>query len=215
MILDILQKYKSEECHIVDIGGGFGIFAEEMSLLTGAPVTVIEPSPKLAESCRKRGLLVVQKFLEEVTVNDLPSGKCVFVSFELFEHLHDPAAFLVLLSALMKSGDRFIFTTLSSHGVDIQALWEHSKSISPPHHLNFLNPHSVKLLLNRVGLNEISVTTPGKLDVDILCNSNEHVKDRFLKTFIEYASEEQKLVWQQMIAETGWSSHMMVSCRKP
>ena len=37
------------------------------------------------------------------------------------------------------SGDSFIFTTLSGMGADIQTLWEDSKAVSPPMHLNFIN----------------------------------------------------------------------------
>ena len=115
----------------------------------------------------------------------------------------------------MRSGDLFIFTTLAGTGLDIQALWEGSKSVSPPHHLNFLNPHSVKLLLERVGLLSLEVTTPGKLDIDILSNNYELIKDRFLKTFVTYATDSEKEIWQQMISDSGWSSHMMICCQKP
>ena len=82
-------------------------------------------------------LAVIEKFLEQVSLVDLPDGPKAFVSFELFEHLHSPTAFLEHLEGLMTGGDLFFFTTLSGVGVDIQALWADSKSISPPHHLNF------------------------------------------------------------------------------
>ena len=186
-----------------------------MKMLTGAPVTVIEPSPYLSESCRERGIPVIEKFLEDVNKNDLPKEKKVFVSFELFEHLHDPGLFLRRVSELMRSGEVCIFTTLSGSGIDIQGLWKDSKSVSPPHHLNFFNPHSIKILLSKVGLDCLKVTTPGKLDIDILNNSCNLIKDRFLKTFIMYATDEEKAKWQEMISETGWSSHMMVVCQKP
>jgi len=150
-----------------------------------------------------------------VNKGELPDEKKAFVSFELFEHLHDPALFLMQISELMQSGDIFVFTTLSGVGLDIQGLWEDSKSVSPPHHLNFFNPHSVKILLTRVGLDILEVTTPGKLDIDILSNSCDLIKDRFLKTFVTYATDEEKDSWQKMISKTGWSSHMMVCCRKP
>lgn len=158
---------------------------------------------------------MIQKFLEQVEPGDLPVGPKAFVSFELFEHLHDPAAFLQQLKQLMASGDLFIFTTLSGSGVDIQALWEDSKSVTPPHHMNFFNPGAVATLLARMGLETLEVTTPGKLDIDILVNNQAFIKDRFWKTFVASASDSQKAQWQQMIAESGWSSHMMVVCRKP
>jgi hypothetical protein len=102
------------------------------------------------KSLRDRGINVVEKFLEEVQASDLPKGKKVFVSFELFEHLHSPEIFLKQLYRLMTSGDLFIFTTLSGTGIDIQGLWKDSKSVSPPHHLNFFNPFSVKVLTEKM-----------------------------------------------------------------
>ena len=79
----------------------------------------------------------------------------------------------------LQSGDLFIFTTLSGTGVDIQALWQDSKSVMPPHHLNFLNPISVDVLLARLGFESLSITTPGKLDIDILANNFNLSKTAF------------------------------------
>jgi hypothetical protein len=215
LVLDTLDKYSATGHAMVDIGGGYGLFAEEVrSLCAHAPI-VIEPGPHLADACREKSLPVVQKFLEQVMPEDLPSGPKAFLSFELFEHLHDPAGFLARLKTLMAPGDLFIFTTLSGCGVDIQALWEDSKSVSPPHHLNFLNPRSVRILLARLGFENLEVTTPGKLDIDILVNSRTLIKDRFWRTFVDSASEAEKAQWQELIAASGWSSHMMVVCRKP
>ena len=215
LIQQTIERFGTGSEKVIDIGGGYGIFAEEMKVLTGNAVTVIEPGPHLASSCRDRGIDVVEKFLEDVKDDELPEGKRVFVSFELFEHLHEPKLFLEQLSGLMRSGDLFIFTTLSGTGIDIQALWKDSKSVSPPHHLNFLNPHSVKILLERVGLQSLEVATPGKLDIDILSNNRELIKDRFLKTFVTYATDTEKETWQKMISDSGWSSHMMICCQKP
>ena len=215
LILEALINHSAEQHNLVDIGGGFGLFAEEIRLICGQPPVVIEPSPDLAAVCREKSLPVVQKFLEDVVPSDLPSGHKAFVSFELFEHLHDPATFLRQLHSLMASGDLFIFTTLSGIGVDIQVLWEGSKSVTPPHHLNFLNPYSVDLLLTRLGFKCLAITTPGKLDIDILVNNQEAIKDRFWRTFVATATDAEKSDWQKLIMSTGRSSHMMIVCRKP
>ena len=215
MILRTLEEYNSARHILVDVGGGFGLFAEEIRSISGRAPVIIEPGPDLAAACRDKSLHVVEKFLEDVSPGDLPSGPKAFVSFELFEHLHDPSAFLGKLMNLMSRGDLFIFTTLSGAGVDIQALWEDSKSVMPPHHLNFLNPRSVGLLLDRLGLESLSITTPGKLDIDILASNFEAIKDRFWRTLIATTSFSQRKEWQKVVAACGWSSHMMVVCRKP
>ena len=123
--------------------------------------------------------------------------------------------FLEQLKYLMVSGDLLIFTTLSGGGVDIQVLWEESKSVTPPHHLNFLNPRAVEILVERLGLETLEITIPGKLDIDILANNQDAIKDRFWKTFVAKATEVEKIQWQQMISSSGWSSLLMVVCRKP
>jgi SAM-dependent methyltransferase len=214
MILNELEKQKAMDYQIVDIGGGYGIFAEEIQKLNNQKVILIEPSPHFSKICREKGLEVVEEFLEDVTENDLPSGKKCFVSFELFEHLHSPKIFLNQLNKLMQPNDLFIFTTLSGTGLDIQVLWQESPSVSPPHHLNFFNPVSVKLLLENEGYNCLSVSTPGKLDVDILFNNKKNIKSKFWKTFIKHSDKNQKEMCQNFITSSGWSSHMMVVSRK-
>lgn len=213
-VQSILKHYGAEAYNVVDIGGGYGIFAEEYGASTGALVTVIEPGPELADICRKKGLTVIQSFLERVEPSQLDSSSKVYVSFELFEHLHDPEIFLRRLCALMKKNDLFIFTTLSGIGIDIRVLWEGSNSISLQH-LNFFNPGSIRLLAKRVGLEILEIKTPGKLDLDILSNNREKIKDRFWRIFINQSSQEELESWQEFIAEHGWSSHMWVVCRHP
>lgn len=215
LIAKVLAPYGLGDKNIVDIGGGYGIFAEEMMKHTPRSVMIIEPAPHLAQICREKGFPVIEKFLENVEEADLPKGGKVFVSFELFEHLYSPKDFLSHLFSLMRAGDIFIFTTLSGLGIDIQLLWENSKSVSPPHHLNLFNPKSAELLLKKVGFDVLKSETPGKLDLDIMSNSREHIKDRFWKTFLAEADDSVKIKWQNLISETGWSSHMMIVCQKP
>lgn len=214
MVHDVLKKRGADKYGVFDIGGGYGIFAEEYQRLADVAVTIIEPGPELAQICRKKGLTVVESFLENVRSEQLLAGPKVFVSFELFEHLHDCGVFLERLSALMQPGDLFLFTTLSGMGVDIQSLWNESNSISLQH-LNFFNPKSVRSLIERVGLRTLTVETPGKLDIDILFNNRALIKDRFWRNFVVQASPEERQEWQKFIAAHGFSSHMFVVCECP
>lgn len=214
MIRETLQKYGAHQHSLIDIGSGYGILAEEYERLTGKKVTVIEPGFELAQICRKKGLAVIEAFLENVAIEQLPAGPNAFVSFELFEHLHDSEVFLRHLHTLMRPGDMFLFTTLSGLGLDIQVLWDESKSISLQH-LNFFNPKSVRLLLERIGLRVLHVGTPGRLDLDILSNNRSQIKDRFWRNFVADASSEEMQDWQDFIAGQGRSSHMHVVCECP
>ena len=215
LVYSFLESVGARDHNVVDIGGGYGIFAEEYQRLSGRAVTVVEPGPPLAAACRERGLSVIKRFLEELSSDDLPGGgNRAFVSFELFEHLHAPSEFLKSLHGLMVPGDWFIFTTLSGAGVDIRSLWNDSKSVFPPHHLNFLNPQSVSILLRAGGFDSVTVTTPGKLDMDIMFNNQHLIKDRSWQVVLQQSDARAREKWQQFISENNYSSHMMVSCRK-
>lgn len=209
--LENSNKFK----YIIDIGGGYGVFDEEIKTIMDIDAIVIEPSVHLAEICRNKGLAVVEKFMEEIVFGDLPNGRKCFVSFELFEHLHDPNFFLQTVFQNMNSDDVFVFTTLSGMGIDIQLLGENSKALSPPHHLNFFNPKSVTNLLLKNGFKVISALTPGKLDMDIISKNIEFIDDPYWRNLITYLDEEEMNLVQDKIVELGLSSHMMVTCIKP
>ena len=213
LIKEKVEKF-SQAKTILDIGGGYGTFAEEMQKIMGINLILIEPSVHLAKVCRDKGLSIVQRFLEDISPDLIPKENKAFVSFELFEHLHDPAAFLESLNGLMQKNDLFIFTTLSGMGIDIQVLWENSKSISPPHHLNFFNPKSVQILLKHLDFEVIEITTPGKLDINIMENNLDLIHDRFWRNYLRSASEREKEIMQVFVADNLLSSHMMVVCKK-
>ncbi len=198
---------------VLDIGGGYGIFAEEVQKKHDPGVHVIEPSPALAQVCRGKGLPVIEAFLEDLDSSLLPQGPSVFVSFELFEHLHDPAVFLDCLARLMGPGDLFMFTTLSGTGLDIRVLGAESKAVSPPHHLNFFNPRSIRQLLGSRGYEVLDVQTPGLLDLDILWNQKDSVADAFWRAYLQQSTESDRETLQKVISNQGWSSHMLVWCR--
>jgi SAM-dependent methyltransferase len=200
--------------YIIDIGGGYGIFAEEFSKISDISPIIIEPSVHLAQASREKGLKVIEKFIEDIKPEDLPEGCKCFVSFELFEHLHDPELFLERVYSVMAKGDVFIFTTLSGTGVDIQVLGANSKSVSPPHHLNFFNPKSVAILAQKVGFSDTKVVTPGKLDVDIMVNNLNYIDDIFWRSFLKNASSDDLITMQEAIQNLGISSHMMATLIK-
>ena len=199
---------------IIDIGGGYGVFDEEIQKIMNVDILIIEPSIHLSEICQKKGFAVIEKFMEEIEKRELPKERKCFVSFELFEHLHDPIVFIQSLYKNMNPGDLFIFTTLSGMGIDIQLLKEKSKAISPPHHLNFFNPKSISKLLEKNGFKVLEVNTPGKLDMDIIKNNIEHVEDPFWKNIFKYSSEIEIDSMQDFISKSGLSSHMMIICNK-
>jgi len=208
-LTSFIKKLNIESYCVVDIGGGTGLFAEVLRKLSGADVIIIEPNMEAAQVCRSKGFNVIQTFLETVDRCQLPSKRKVFVSFELFEHLYDTNIFLEKLVQIMNPGDYFIFSTLSGAGVDIRALWDKSDTFSVQH-LNFFNPNSIVYLLERHGLLVHDVVTPGKLDIDILCQRREKIHDRSWRYIVDNCTEDQLADLQKVLKQNKLSSHMLV-----
>lgn len=214
----IKERFSSASPQIVgDIGAGFGIFLEELAKLwPSVRLIAIEPSVEMAEICRKKGLEVIPSALEDVVGFD---GKFdLLCSFELFEHLHDPGKFLEKVWNLLRPGGHFFLSTLNGAGFDLQILWEKSKSIFPPQHLNFFNPDSISLLLKSKGFGIKQVSTPGKLDWNIVEGMylEEGINPgRFWEQVAQKASPEAKEKLQAWISENNFSSHMQILCQKP
>ncbi len=200
---------------IGDIGAGFGIFLEELKKIwPGSGALAIEPSVDMADICRGKGLPVIESMLEDIG----PEHRFdLLTAFELVEHLHNPEVFMVKVAGLLNPGGRFFMTTLNGLGFDIQLLWEASKSVTPPHHLNFFNPHSIRILLERSGFEIIEITTPGQLDWDIIEGGYRQEgadPGRFFRTLSKYGSAGAKGDFQAWIRKHDLSSHMRVIAKK-
>ena len=201
---------------IVDVGAGYGIFLEEIRKYGFFDqIIAIEPNKDLAQCCRQKSIKVFEKPVEDIEENELKAS--VVCSFEVFEHLFDPDNFILSMKKLLKPGGILIFTTLTISGFDLLMLGEHSKSISPPHHLNFLSVEGIAALIKRCGLTEILIETPGKLDLDIVKNMYDEIPNLKLPDFVDYLIKHRDAAahkeFQDFLQKNNLSSHLRVIAR--
>lgn len=199
-----------------DIGAGFGLFLEEWRKIdAGNDYIAIEPSLEMAETCKSKDIEVRCACLEEL--DEKKDRFDVLTAFELAEHLFDPEGFIRKIHSLLKPKGYLIMTTLNGRGFDILNLWEKSRSVTPPHHLNFFNTSSIKTLLERSGFTIDEVSTPGKLDWDIVENAkrNDGVDiGRFWGLLADEGTPSAKAELQDWLSKNNLSSHMRVVAHK-
>ena len=207
-----------ESYGICDIGCGYGAFLDIASESLNSDLLIgIEPNADLANLPQK-GHRIVNRFLNELSKEEInhDSRPTIFTCFELLEHLVDPLSFLQSIYGLMKTGDYLYLTTLSSLGIDISILGSASKSVSPPHHVLFINPISAKMLATKIGFSSYKIDTPGRLDFDILKKNSMEFRESSPNTydFISSIPEELQNKFQNFIAENQMSSHLRMILKK-
>jgi len=197
----------------VDVGSGYGILLEEVQRIGAFDEVIgLEPGPELAQICRNRGFRVLEKSAE-----DVESGECeasAATAFEVLEHVFEPIFFLHGVRRLLRPGGKLILTTLTVTGFDIQTLWEASKSVHPPHHLNLISVRGMEILFERAHFRLDELTTPGLLDVDIVSNAvreNPRIDPpRFVREILRPENQGARNAFQRFLSENRLSSHVRV-----
>jgi len=203
---------------LIDVGPGFGTFcavARQSGLFE--EVVGIEPTPEMAHACRARGVTVVERRIEDVGNEVAPAD--VLVAFEVIEHLYEPQRFLAKTTQLVRPGGLMVLSCPNGEGFDIAVLGPKSQAIDAEH-VNLFNPASLSALVGAHGFEVLEVTTPGRLDAEIvrdavLAGKHQLDCDPFLKRVL--IDEWDRLGWpfQQFLAENRLSSHMWLVAQAP
>jgi len=211
------KRYNIDAGALMEVGAGFGTFCEEVKKRRlFERVIAIEPTPSLAESCRHKGLEVIEKQFEQVKFKKNTID--VVASFEVIEHLFCPRDFLVKCNSLLKPKGLIIVTCPNFKGFDIATLQSFSNSIDIEH-LNYFNPDSFSCLFSKCCFETLEVLTPGKLDAELV---RKKVIDGefslsgqpFLKQVLVDDWERLGSLFQKFLADNLLSSHMWAVARK-
>ena len=217
MLTELCEKKNIKIDKLIDIGAGYGVFLDEwVKKNPHSQCLAVEPSELLSDECRSKGIDVEQCSAEELEGYDNYAD--LVVCFEVLEHVQDTLAFINTLKKLLKPGGYLFISTLCIDGFDFKMLKEHSSQISPPHHINFLSILGFENLFNRCGLIDIDITTPGKLDVDIvrnfaLNNPNLIKFDTFIDGILN--DDDKANAFQSFLSDNKLSSHAWVLGKKP
>jgi len=215
-IIELCRKYNAATRVLLDVGAGFGTFCEEIEkLAVFDEVIAVEPSPELAETCRRKGLDVIEKPIEEVKLDQVD----VITNFELIEHLFWPKGFLSACVKALRRGGLLIVTTPNIKGFDLFVLGKLSNNIGGPNHLNYFHPASLSRLLNDCGFEVLETSTPGRLDAELvrkkaLSGEFDLSTHPFLKQVLIDEWEGVGVCFQKFLADNGLSSNMWLVARK-
>jgi SAM-dependent methyltransferase len=150
---------------LIEVGAAHGLFCDEVRK-TGLfrRIIAIEPTPNMAAECRVLGFETIEAPIEKVT---LPATADVIASFEVIEHLFDPRSFLAWCHQALRPGGLLLLTCPNIGGFETLILGRDSDTVDHEH-LNLFTPDSLTVLIGQAGFSDVTVTTPGELDVEIV-----------------------------------------------
>ena len=214
-ILNIIQNFKINKMAIMDIGAGYGTFCKlvnEKKIFK--KVIALEPNKDGAEKCKQKGIFTLHDSIETVNKRHIKNVN-VATSFEVIEHLFSPEKFLKKIFNTLSKKSIIILTCPNGLGFDISILGKKSEAIDHEH-LNYFNPFSIKILMERCGFEILDVITPGVLDIDIVYNKFKEKKFTTKNNFFIQIMENKKVMenFQKFLIKNNLSSNMWVVAKK-
>lgn len=148
-----------------------------------------------------------------------PGGTVDVISaFEVIERVYDTKAFVNSLNARIKNNGLLFLTTRAGSGFDLQALWENHENVLPFIHVNMLSVEGMEHLLRTAGYEILEMSTPGRLDVELVrqtCEAHpDTVLSRFVSYLIKHRSREAHNSFQEFLQQYRLSSHMRLVALK-
>lgn len=214
---EICQRLGVATSCFLDVGAGFGTFCEELKNQgLFDRVVAVEPTPSLAETCRQKGVETIEQPIEHLATDQYQAD--VISSFEVIEHLFSPSEFIRKCHQLLTPNGLLILTCPNVKGFDIQTLMQASDSVEPEH-LNYFHPESLAELVVRHGFELEEVSTPGRLDAELV--RNKHLAGHFdlaahpvLHQILIERWDDCGAAFQNFLSDNGLSSHMWLVARK-
>lgn len=216
-IEEIIEKTGHKPKRVLDIGSANGAFLTEWKKRhPEAELHGIEPGQDAARQCRELGIEVYESSVEDEAEQGDAQGDLV-TCFEVIEHVQDPELFAKAVYKVTAPGGVAIMSCLGADGFDVQLLWEKSRSLQPPYHLNFLSHKGMTELFSKAGFKDVKIFTPGRLDVQIVQKSIERGVVPELSRFEELLlsrGEETLAAFQKFLADHCLSSHVWIVCER-
>lgn len=156
-LLDTFEPFRKNG-RILDIGCGDGHFLEEAKKRDWK-VYGTEFTPEAVSVCEAKGIEMRIGKLE--SSHYAPGFFDVVTSFEVMEHINDPAEEAIKISAILRKEGLLYVTTPNFNSISRNIAGAAWNIIEYPEHLSYFTRGTLKRLLRHAGLVDVKVTTTG------------------------------------------------------
>jgi 2-polyprenyl-3-methyl-5-hydroxy-6-metoxy-1,4-benzoquinol methylase len=215
----VFKNLKKKNITYLEIGPGDGSLAVELKKINiFSEIKLIEPNSKLARFISSKGINVENTTYEKyIETQNSKKYDCIGF-FEVIEHINDPFFFLKNVNKMLTKKGLVIFSCPNGEGFDV-AMMQESSNVIDHEHLNYFNINSISQLLKRSGFDILKISTPGKLDVELVKNfsllkKNKNELFNHRVSWLNKISDSEIKILQKWIVRNKLSSHMFIVAKK-
>ena len=223
VVLELIAGMDKEEINILEIGCSSGTFLSKLKYFIGKRfperqifLAGIDIDANAIESSVDNDLELTVANAESY-IKSVSARYDIVLHFELIEHLTDPYEFMASLYRLLKTDGVMFFSTPNGEGLEMLASGYNdfrllAHSIFPPMHLNAFSVSNIGHFAMRSGFKIVDISTPGRLDVDMLSLCENELDDGLKR--LSDLDDDTKGVVQHLVSFLRGSSHMRCILRK-
>lgn len=208
---DVISEYGQRQSTILDYHSKY---PELLTILRSRSsfesFLLFKPLAHVLDECKLNDYTIIDRCEEDI------AG--AITAMEVIERAHDPWKDVSVINKLLKEKG-FLFITTMSNGFDIQVLGQHAPNIIPLTHLNLLSIEGISTLLSRSGFEVIELSTPGRLDIEMVVSVAKDTPELSLPPWIDdlvrRRSERTHEAFQEFLQIGRLSSHLRLVAHKP
>lgn len=176
--------------------------------------TVKSVGPLLFEKLKLLNSDISILYKEEVLDNSVD----LLLAFEVLERVSVPKDLFLFAKRVCRPGALMLLTTASSTGLEYQVLGADAPNINPINRMNLLSLEIIKENIEDAGFELIEVSTPGRLDMEIIKNALVGKPDMPIENIWRYILEKRDKFCcsdlQKFLQMNLLSSHVRVAAQK-
>lgn len=205
---EVFGDIKSRNIEFLEEIDRLGLFKSKM---------IIHPEIAVPEALdSQRGFRVVKEPIGSIDADGVKAS--VLTGFYVIDRCFHPPSLLATVKSMLADKGLLFLVSSTISGLDLQVLWENSRTIFPPENMNILSIEGFEILLERSGFEIIELSTPGQLDVEYIKTAMERDIKLEVPRCISYiitkrnADAHQSL--QEFLQRFRLSSHVRIVARK-
>jgi SAM-dependent methyltransferase len=172
--LDVVEQQLGRRGRLLDIGSGTGMFIDVASK-RGWDCVGLEPSVRACEYSRSKGHKVIESFWTSEIASTVGVFDLVHLA-NVLEHVVDPHAILSI-AAYVLGQNGFLIASVPNDFNPLQTAFVQSTVLPqwwvvPDHHINYFSLPSLKLLIERSGLEVFYTHSSFPLELFLLMGDN-------------------------------------------